>query len=436
MGPRERGAWSLMPQTADEEGLTESLSRAPDEEALVFPQGQRGPPRMETRLSSFIERASIFRQRLPQGSSARLVCAGGLLGMVSLVVFLSAPESMNSMAHVPDDEEASPTLEYDAGMCHTAEEGETCYTNVQWAMQQPQNYAGLDSTSTFEQFQYALARQGTSQCNYPCQQAAPAPAPVYQTADAPYTAPSPYAAPAYGVDAPYAAPSPYAAAPMPEPSAMPVPTPAVARSGSISDGRASPSPAILYSCLCVFDVDRTLTAKQGQVAKCPGVAEVRGVRDTAYEGGTLVLSQLARHLTDTFCNECYHGIVSAGPVGGYNSKERAVMLKVLGGVQRTLSSEWSGPAHVTSSLVSGAPDGHKHVSVRGIVDWFRAVKGIRIEDRQVYFFDDNTRNPPSFKATSFNARQVSCSDRAGLVGICGARTSEVVKTGGVHMCRR
>ena len=35
---------------------------------------------------------------------------------------------------------------------------------------------------------------------------------------------------------------------------------------------------------CVFDIDRTLTARQGRAAACQGAEAVRGVRDHAYGG--------------------------------------------------------------------------------------------------------------------------------------------------------
>ena len=63
----------------------------------------------------------------------------------------------------------------------------------------------------------------------------------------------------------------------------------------------SPSPSSSPSCLCIFDVDRTLTARQGYAPQCPGTQQQDGVPDSAYEGGTLVLSQLALNLGATFC---------------------------------------------------------------------------------------------------------------------------------------
>jgi len=187
------------------------------------------------------------------------------------------------------------------------------------------------------------------------------------------------------------------------------------------------------TCLCLFDVDRTLTAKQGQAQSCPGTAEVPGVEDTAFGGGTLVLSDLALNLGKTFCGACYRGIVTVGPVSGAYSKQREELLQALGGPQWTFSDKWSWAAEVSSLLVTGASDEHKHETVRKIVDWLRA-QGPQIQDSEVYFFDDNSLNPPPFAGSGFNAHQVSCQSREGIIGHCGALATEVVGDHGVKSC--
>ena len=60
---------------------------------------------------------------------------------------------------------------------------------------------------------------------------------------------------------------------------------------------STPPPAP-SACLCVFDVDRTLTGKQGLAdgTQCAGNKIVDGVWDSAYGGGTLTLSQAAQGL--------------------------------------------------------------------------------------------------------------------------------------------
>ena len=51
------------------------------------------------------------------------------------------------------------------------------------------------------------------------------------------------------------------------------------------------------ACICIFDVDRTLTGKQGlaEGSQCPGNKIVDGVWDTAYGGGILTLSAAAQN---------------------------------------------------------------------------------------------------------------------------------------------
>eukprot|EP00927_Polykrikos_kofoidii_P008354 TRINITY_DN1346_c0_g1_i4.p1 TRINITY_DN1346_c0_g1~~TRINITY_DN1346_c0_g1_i4.p1 ORF type:complete len:311 (-),score=48.74 TRINITY_DN1346_c0_g1_i4:71-1003(-) len=215
------------------------------------------------------------------------------------------------------------------------------------------------------------------------------------------------------------------------PKATSTTTPTTTRTGPISE-----------SCLCVFDVDRTLTAKQtrnGFVA-CPGpsVREYPNVEDVAYGGGKLRISELGSNINKTFCGNCFHAIVSAGePL----SPERDILLALLGGVAKTLEVSWMDDAtkreHIASPLVLGDPDGEKHLMVAKIVQWFRS-KGHTIPDKKVHFFDDRKFNIKPFGDTHFNAVQISCSSRDEsadrTVGLCGATIAEVSSRSGVHLC--
>jgi len=151
-----------------------------------------------------------------------------------------------------------------------------------------------------------------------------------------------------------------------------------------------------------------------------------------------VASKLALHLHDTFCHRCYRGIVTAGTATGPLSKERARVLRLLGGIGRTLSNTWSHRDKVQSSLVTEALDGHKHESVRQVVNWFERSRGIRIAPKRVHFFDDRGDNVQSFTGSGFNARQISCSSRGRLaetaVGFCGGIPDEIVEDVGVRTC--
>mmetsp|Transcript_66284 Transcript_66284/g.158154 ORF Transcript_66284/g.158154 Transcript_66284/m.158154 type:complete len:654 (+) Transcript_66284:102-2063(+) len=205
------------------------------------------------------------------------------------------------------------------------------------------------------------------------------------------------------------------------------------------------------ACLCVFDVDRTLTGKQGTANKpendggCPADKEIYGIWDTAYRGGWLTISDAGRHLKDTFCSKCYMGIVSAGMASGRFSRERTYLLEnvLVGEPFQALLSSNSQTSHwsvrsVHSPLVLGWPDGQKQDAVAGIVAWYEQ-QGIRIADEDVYFFGDRTENIPPFGSTSFNAREISCVSRDmridnGIVGYCGATVDEIVDTKGVHVC--
>lgn len=191
----------------------------------------------------------------------------------------------------------------------------------------------------------------------------------------------------------------------------------------------------------MFDVDRTLTGKQGSSSQCPQDEVFPGVVDDSYDGGSLMLSGLGQHVLDTFCGKCYIGIVTAGDAGGPRSKERSVILEQLT-TERTLTDQWSGPDPVTSSLVTFAQDRKKQISVQGIVDWFRSQKNVTIANEDVHFFDDRLDNVEPFTGTGFNARQVSCQSRDSNLywghvipmGLCGAVTAEVIKDTGVIVC--
>ena len=126
-----------------------------------------------------------------------------------------------------------------------------------------------------------------------------------------------------------------------------------------------PSPG--GECLCVFDIDRTLTGKQGirgPDSDCPNNKKARFIWDSAYSGGWLHLSEAGQNLRKTFCNDCYLGVVSAGSASGYLSAERRYLLKhVLKSrpfkrLQRKEreAKNWSDGEEVNSPLVLRWPD--------------------------------------------------------------------------------
>lgn len=186
-------------------------------------------------------------------------------------------------------------------------------------------------------------------------------------------------------------------------------------------------------CLCLFDVDLTLTSRPGPGA-CPGSAEIQGVNDSAQGGRNLVLSPLGMLVERTFCSRCYRGAIASSNMSELD--ERGVIVNVLGGFAPTLNGIWSLASNLSSILVTGARDGEKHVVVQNMLSWLRAQHGVIIEDAHVHFFDDDARNVAPFTRTKFNARQVSCALRQQGSGAapCGATLQEVVEGVGVQMC--
>lgn len=254
---------------------------------------------------------------------------------------------------------------------------------------------------------------------------------------------------------PVPAPSP-SPTPAPSPSPTPGPSPGPGPDASTTTTLAAETTTTTTTvkgpaaCLCVFDVDRTLTGKQGQAGQCAGNEEISGVQDTAYTGGTLVLSQVGKSLEGTFCQSkgCFLGIVSAGSASGPKSKERDTLVQRLsanGG--KVASTEWSGPsgeggapascegAQITSSLVLGCVDGTKQFAVTSIVGWLESRQHVSIAPADVHMFDDRENNISPFKGTGYNALQISCTSRAGEIGLCGAVPGEIVDSKkGVHLC--
>ena len=84
------------------------------------------------------------------------------------------------------------------------------------------------------------------------------------------------------------------------------------------------------SCLCIFDIDRTLTASQAAARKgshnqCPAAHSFDHpyIKDTAYGGGgPLAFSEVGQHIENSFCKECWLGIISTGDAAGEGSSMR------------------------------------------------------------------------------------------------------------------
>jgi hypothetical protein len=194
----------------------------------------------------------------------------------------------------------------------------------------------------------------------------------------------------------------------------------------------------MANCLCLFDVDRTLTAKQNSDhCRGNGTRLVPGVADTAYHGGGLVLSELAQNVRRSFCGTCYRGVLSNGDVGGPHSAMRRVVSAVLGGAEWTLTGDWEHYVDGRrSTLMVGVPNIEKHRVAADVVSWLLQQRGVEIPKKRVYFFDDSLENVRQFKGTGMNAQQISCTsrDKGSILGVCGGRAEELSEDRGVLTC--
>ncbi|CAJ1397487.1 unnamed protein product [Effrenium voratum] len=205
------------------------------------------------------------------------------------------------------------------------------------------------------------------------------------------------------------------------------------------------------SCLCLFDVDRTLTGQQDLGApQCPVNQVLSGIKDTAYSGGDLTLSQVGQSMAGTFCTQCYVGIVTAGDASGANSQERAALVQRLASRGKLLSQEWSGPSAAgqprrackasdvfQSTLVAGCLDGTKQEAAKALLTML-SMRGIGILPSNVWLFDDRADNIHPFQGSGMNARQISCASRDHRMGtgVCGATNQEIQEQPGVKLCGR
>jgi len=202
-------------------------------------------------------------------------------------------------------------------------------------------------------------------------------------------------------------------------------------------------------CLCTFDMDRTLTGKQGVVGgTCPANEVENNVQDSAYGGGSLTLSAVGQSYAATFCDSCYVGIVTTGDGSGFNSRERDILATKLSKQGVLVSRSWSGPSkyhearrscegvQIDSPLVAGCNDGTKQYAVAGIAAWLKETQGVTIAPSRIWFFDDRENNIEPFRGTGMNARMISCATRDGEIGLCGATRDEIVDAPGVCTCGR
>merc|ERR1712238_273337 len=97
----------------------------------------------------------------------------GLTNESSFEIFQAKVHS-DGLGNCPQPCEADSTSSQEPQACHTAEEGETCFSAVVWAKQQgiyehPSWYPGLSADSTFEAFQAYLHSINHGSCPEPCE---------------------------------------------------------------------------------------------------------------------------------------------------------------------------------------------------------------------------------------------------------------------------
>lgn len=228
-------------------------------------------------------------------------------------------------------------------------------------------------------------------------------------------------------------------------------SPATSSVAAAKPALAPPTEGCQASCLCVFDIDRTLTGRQSDTGNCPNNRVLEGVYDAGYGGGQATLSALpAAGIRTTFCDKCYLGITSAGGGSGEHSDWNRYLLDEVmrGDVQDAFTSQhpeskrWSWGMGVRSPYVLGQADRYKQNAVEKIVQWYgEAPRNVCIEPQNVYFFGDRTENIEPFRQKGLNSHEVSCASRdhylyhgSGMVGYCGATPQEIQRVQGNTLC--
>ena len=115
-------------------------------------------------------------------------------------------------------------------------------------------------------------------------------------------------------------------------------------------------------CLCIFDIDRTLTASQAAARKgshnqCPAAHSFDHpyIKDTAYGGGgPLAFSEVGQHIENSFCKECWLGIISTGDAAGEGSSMRRELYKARGARAPPRRARRRGARDARGAAVEGA----------------------------------------------------------------------------------
>merc|ERR1719440_2550748 len=203
----------------------------------------------------------------------------------------------------------------------------------------------------------------------------------------------------------------------------------------------------LGDCLCIFDLDRTLTGAQGNPGgHCANNHVYPAIKDSAYAGGDLTLSEAGFNLQQSFCKGCFASVISHGHAGGAESDMRQKLLIHLNAEKDhrlRLDDQWSmyDPVadKVHSPLVTGVDRGDKHKTALAVRTWFKQNKQTIIPFGSIHVFDDEKSNIDEFRTQEgFNARQISCASRDNTknqaIGWCGATIAEIKPDKGIFEC--
>lgn len=223
-----------------------------------------------------------------------------------------------------------------------------------------------------------------------------------------------------------------------------------------SPAPSTPAPVVpvpVTDCMCLFDIDRTLTGEQSSAEACPNDVLMPNIWDSAYAGGALLMSEGMQGLHLTYCKNCYIGIISAGDANGTNSAMRSILRAQLDIGVGDLPFEWGteGCNSTGTPLIPKCQDGHKQYAIPAIKKYYEDRSGGTIMDDKITLFDDRESNILPFEhqtTTRYNARQISCASRAAnpddpdstdtsVLGKCGATVAEInfgEKDTGTHTC--
>jgi len=190
-------------------------------------------------------------------------------------------------------------------------------------------------------------------------------------------------------------------------------------------------------CLCIFDVDSTLISWSTH-KHCPKTQRT-GIYDGSYE---ILRAEGSYRLSETFCNACWAGVISAGSAGTQGGDERKDLVKMLqqGGHLPTDTWNPSGCHNKGHSpLITSCSN--KPSAVPGIIQYYKNFNGVHIADKDVHFFDDEPSNIVVFEGSSYNAHQISCGTTGGTTGgldggdnKCAASLEEVNNSPGIKYC--